>query len=92
MIKYPQNMKLKVLQYNVIIKKEGTNFIAYVPTLGISDFGKSIDIAKKNIQAAIECHIEGLLKTESDIPTPDIEDYYVSQMQVKIPGNIKLAF
>lgn len=57
------SMKTTVLSYTVIIRKEGKEFVAHVPTLGISDFGASVDAAKKNIQAAIACHIEGLGKT-----------------------------
>ncbi len=85
-------MKTTVLRYNVIINKEDKYYVAYVPTLGISDFGKSVDQAKTNVQEAIECHIEGLIKTNSDVPAPDSKDYYVSQTEVTIPGNIRFAF
>ena len=40
-----KGMKTTILKYNVIIKKEGKYFVAYAPTLGISDFGKTIDLA-----------------------------------------------
>jgi len=45
-------MKTTVLSYTVIIRKENKDFVAYVPTLGISDFGASVDAAKKNVQTA----------------------------------------
>ena len=63
------DMKTKVLRYNTVIRKEGKDFVAYVPTLGISDFGKTLDQAQKNVKKAIECHIEGLAKTGFEIPT-----------------------
>lgn len=56
-------MKVNLLKYNVVIKKEGKDYIAHVPTLGISDFGKTIEEAQENTKNAIRCHIEGLLKT-----------------------------
>ena len=75
-----------------MIKKEGRYYVAYVPTLGISDFGRSVDIARRNVEAAISVHIEGLIKTGNEIPGPDSSDFYISQSQVSVPANIKLAF
>lgn len=75
-------MKKTILSYNVIIKKEKKDFIAYVPTLGISDFGKTFELAQKNIKAAIVCHVEGLKKAKEEIPTPDSTNYFVSQVSV----------
>ena len=66
-------MKTTILRYEVIFRKEGKYFVAQVPTLGISDFGESIEDAKRNVQAAIECHIEGLVKTKTEVPLPDSE-------------------
>ena len=47
-------MKNIILKYNVIIQKEGKHYVAYVPTLGMSDFGKSIEEANKNVHEAIK--------------------------------------
>ena len=85
-------MKSTVLKYNVMIKKEGKYFVAYVPTLGISDFGKTVDDARKNVEQAISIHIEGLIKTDSEVPAQDSSDFYISQYQVNVPANLKLAF
>jgi len=85
-------MKSTVLKYNVMIKKEGKYFVAYVPTLGISDFGRTVDDARKNVEAAISVHIEGLIKTDSEVPAQDSSDFYISQYQVNVPANLKLAF
>ena len=85
-------METKVLRYNVIIKKEGKDFVAYVPTLGISDFGKTVDDAKRHVKDEIECHIEGLVKTKSEVPFPDTQDFYISQTEVILPKAIKFAY
>jgi len=85
-------MKTTALKYNVMIKKEGKYFVAYVPTLGISDFGKTVDDARKNVEQAISIHIEGLIKTDSEVPAQDSSDFYISQYQVNVPANLKLAF
>ena len=86
------HMKTTALKYNVMIKKEGKYFVAYVPTLGISDFGKTVDDARKNVEVAISIHIEGLIKTDSEVPAQDSTDFYISQYQVNVPANLKLAF
>lgn len=85
-------MKTTVLSYTVIIRKEGKEFVAHVPTLGISDFGASVDAAKKNVQVAIACHIEGLGKTNTAVPLPDANDFYVSQASITAPAGIRFAF
>lgn len=85
-------MKTTVLSYAVMIRKEGKDFVAYVPTLGISDFGASVDAAKKNVQAAIACHIEGLGKTDTAVPPPDTNEYYLSQASVPAPPGIRFSF
>jgi len=86
------HMKTTALKYNVMIKKEGKYFVAYVPTLGISDFGRTVDDARKNVEQAISIHIEGLIKTDSEVPAQDSSDFYISQYQVNVPANLKLAF
>jgi len=83
------HMKTTALKYNVMIKKEGKYFVAYVPTLGISDFGRTVDDARKNVEAAISVHIEGLIKTDSEVPAQDSSDFYISQYQVNVPANLK---
>ncbi len=84
-------MKTSILRYQVFIKKEGKDYIAYAPTLGVSDFGTSIDAAKQNIHDAISCHIEGLQKTNTEVPMPDTDDVYISQTEVAITGNFRFA-
>ncbi len=84
--------KTNILRYNVIIQKEGKYFVAYVPTLGISDFGKTIEQAKKNVRGAIACHVEGLVKTNTEIPQPDVQEFYLSQTEIPAPANLKFAF
>ena len=84
-------MKTNVLKYNVIIKKEDKYFVSYVPTLGISDFGKTIEAAKENTKKLIECHIEGLIKTDTEVPSPDSGEFYISQSEVSLPANIRFA-
>jgi len=84
-------MKTTLLRYSVLIKKEGNNFVAYVPTLGISDFGKTVDEAQHHVRDAIACHIEGLVKTGNDVPTPDSKDIILTASEVPSPKGIRFA-
>jgi len=85
-------MKTKVLKYNVIIRREGKQYIAYVPSLGISDFGSTIHKAKSNVHNAILCHVEGLIKTNSEIPHPDTDEFYISQSTVLVPESTSFTY
>lgn len=85
-------MQTTVLKYNVIIRKQARDFIADVPTLGISDFGKTLTEAKRNIKQAINCHVKGLIKTKTEIPSPDVEDFYISQTEITVPTTVKFAY
>lgn len=90
-------MEKKVLNYRIIIEKEKdeagkTVYVAYCPTLGISDFGDTVEQAKEHMEEAIECHIEGIIKTGDEVPAPDIKDVYISLAEISVPKNIKLAY
>ena len=84
-------MKTTILHYQVIIHKQGKDYVANVPTLGISDFGSTLELAKKHVQKAIECHVEGLIKTKSEVPAPDPPDYYVSMAEVNLSQPVRFA-
>lgn len=85
-------MRTNILKYNIIIRKEGKHYIADAPTLGVSDFGKTIEEAKENIKGAVKCHVEGLIKTKNDVPAPDSEEFYISNTEIILPKNLRLAF
>jgi predicted RNase H-like HicB family nuclease len=59
------------MQYTVIIENAGNNYSAYVPDLpGCISIGKTIEETKKNIQEAIELHLEGMREDGLPIPEP----------------------
>ena len=81
-------MQTKVLNYRVIVEKEkqkkGEVYIAYAPSLGISDFGETIDGAVQNITDAIKLYVETLLDLKKPIPEPDSGEYFITTKSVKI--------
>jgi predicted RNase H-like HicB family nuclease len=94
---YNAIMDIKILNYRVIIEKEKLKdkfiYVAYAPSLGLSDFGKSIEDAVKNIKMAIKLYIETLIELKKSIPHADSEDYFVTttRLELDFPSN-KLAF
>ena len=59
------------LKYLYIIEKGKRNYSAYVPDLpGCISTGKNKKDIEKNIQEAIEFHIEGMLLNGEKIPEP----------------------
>ena len=81
-------METKALNYRIIIEKEkkkkGSLYVAYVPTLGISDFGKTVEDATVNVTKAIKIYLETLLQLKKSIPTPDTEEYFVTSTKIEL--------
>lgn len=54
---------MKTYTYRTIIEPDEKCYHGFVPLLkGVHTFGKTIEETKENLQEAIQCHIEGLLK------------------------------
>lgn len=90
-------METRVLNYRIVVEKEKQNkgylYVAYVPSLGISDFGKTIEEAVKNTEKAIKLYLETLIDLKKPIPTPDNEEYFVTSKKVELTISSKnLAF
>lgn len=86
----------KVLDYRVIIEKEyyddGTLvYSASCPTLGVFDYGDSIDAVLKSIQDGIELAIECLAEEGSEIPVDRVQETVIANTQVPIPYRARLA-
>lgn len=81
-------METTILNYRIIIEKEsqkkGYIYVAYVPSLGISDFGKTVDEASSNIKKAIQLYIETLIELKKSIPIPDSDDYFVTSKKIEV--------
>jgi predicted RNase H-like HicB family nuclease len=59
------------MRYAIVVEKAGNNFSAYAPDLpGCIATGSTVKEAEKEIQAAIQFHIDGLREDGLPIPTP----------------------
>lgn len=88
-------MQKQVLNYRIIIEpeKQGkrTVYNAYCPTLGVADYGDSIDEVLKSIKDGIELAIECLRDEGKEIPVDNIEKQVVITAQVEVPANAKVT-
>ncbi|TSC64067.1 MAG: Uncharacterized protein G01um101493_248 [Microgenomates group bacterium Gr01-1014_93] len=88
-------MQKQVLNYRIIIEPEKMGrkvvYNASCPTLGVYDYGDSIDEVLKSIKDGIELAIEVLKDEGKELPVDDIERGVVAITQVNVPSNIKLA-
>lgn len=83
-------MQTKILNYRVIIEPEtypdGTKvYNAYCPTLGVVDYGDTIEKALESLKDGIELAVETLVKEKSEIPTDDVANQIVTSTQIKVP-------
>lgn len=66
------------MPYTIIIENAGSNYSAYAPSLlGCIATGKTIDEVKKNMDEAIEFHLEGMVLEGLAIPPPDPDARYI---------------
>jgi predicted RNase H-like HicB family nuclease len=66
------------MRYAIVIEKGESNYSAYVPDLpGCVAVGDTIEETEREIQEAIEFHIEGLRADGLPIPEPSSRVKYV---------------
>lgn len=60
---------MKSFVYRTIIEPDEKGYHGFVPLLrGVHTVGKTIEETKKNLDEAIRCHLEGLLKDNIEPP------------------------
>ena len=65
-------------RYAVVIEKADHNYSAYVPDLpGCVSAGDTVEECRRNIQEAIELHLEGMREDGDPIPEPTTVAEYV---------------
>jgi predicted RNase H-like HicB family nuclease len=65
-------------KYLIIVEETDTGYSAYSPDVpGCGSTGKTQEEVERNIQQAIEFHLEGLREEGYDIPEPSSYSAYV---------------
>lgn len=88
----------KILNYRVLVEKEvyedgSPVYVTQVPSLGISDYGETIEEALANTEKLVKFHVESLIEEGEAVPAPDdFRNIIVTTSQVEISSAKKLAF
>jgi len=62
-------MKNSIYTFRIMVEKDGKGYHGFVPALkGVHTCGRTIEETKKNLDEAIRCHVEGLLKDGEPVP------------------------
>lgn len=70
---------MKTYNYRIIIEPDDKGFHGFVPLLrGVHTSGKTVEETRENLQDAVQCHLEGLLK---DNITPPRQSNAIESMQ-----------
>ncbi|MDO8498940.1 MAG: type II toxin-antitoxin system HicB family antitoxin [bacterium] len=70
---------MQTYTYRIVIEPDEKGYHGFVPLLkGVHTSGKTLEETKKNLQDAIQCHLEGLLK---DNITPPKQSDAVESIQ-----------
>jgi predicted RNase H-like HicB family nuclease len=84
-------MQTQILNYRIIIEPEKmgrkTVYNAYCPTLGVADWGNSVEEAIKHIQSLIKFHIECLLEDKVEVPMDNLDKEIVASTRISIAGS-----
>lgn len=79
----------KILNYRVIIEKErypdgSVVYSTSCPTLGVFDYGATIDQTLKSLQDGIEGMVAFLAESQQEIPTDLLEESLVTSAAVRV--------
>ena len=88
-------MQKQVLNYRIIIEPEkmGKKIVynAACPTLGVYDYGDSIDEVLKSIKDGIKLAIECLRDEGQEVPVDNIAEQVVVTTKIDAPSDIKIV-
>ncbi len=80
-------MEKQILNYRIIIEPEkykngSTVYVAYCPTLGISDYGDTIEEVLQSIKDGIQLAVEFLTKEHKEVPNDRIEEQIITTASI----------
>ncbi len=90
-------MEAKVLNYRIIIEPEKYPddrkvYNAYCPTLGIADYGDSVEEVLESIKDGILLAVESLIEKEQEVPIDNLEEQIVASAKISLSPNLKPVF
>lgn len=86
-----------MLNYRIIIEKEKYEngsfvYVASCPTLGISDYGDTVEAVLASIKDGIELAVESLVEEGKEVPVDDVEEQIITSAKISRPSGVKISF
>lgn len=86
-------MDTKALDYRIIIEPEkyqdgSVVYVAYCPTLGISDYGDTIEEVLVSIRSGIQLAVESLVADKQEVPADVVQDQIITTARINFPENL----
>jgi len=79
-------MEKHVLNYRVIIEPEKigkkTVYNAYCPTLGVADYGDSVERVLESIKDGIRLAIDCLLEEKKEVPKDNVNEQLITTVNI----------
>lgn len=77
-------MKDTIYTFRVMIEKDGKGYHGFAPTLkGVHTYGTSIAETKRNLNEAIQCHLQGLMKEGASVPKEEDSFEFVQSFSAR---------
>ena len=89
-------MEKKLLNYRIIIEKEkyedgSTVYVAYCPTLSISDYGDTVEAVLASMKDGIELAEESLVKEKQEVPVDHMDEQIITSTKISVSSNVKVV-
>ncbi|MEK7504219.1 MAG: type II toxin-antitoxin system HicB family antitoxin [Patescibacteria group bacterium] len=89
-------MDAKVLDYRIIIEPEkykdgSVVYVAHCPTLGISDYGDSVEEVMESIKDGIKLAVESLVSEKQEVPIDEVSDQIITTARINFPIGLSYA-
>ncbi|MEK7127314.1 MAG: type II toxin-antitoxin system HicB family antitoxin [Patescibacteria group bacterium] len=90
-------METKILDYRIIIEPETRDdgsavYCASCPTLGVYDYGNSVEEALKSIKDGIQLAVELLAKEKKLVPMDNLDSQIITSMKIAVPYKPNFSF
>lgn len=89
-------METKVLNYRIIIEPEkypdgSLVYNAYCPTLGVADYGDTIEEVLESIREGVTLYVKTLVEDGEEVPADKLGEELITSTQVSAPRGAKIA-
>lgn len=75
-----------------MIEKERNVYLSYCQSLGLNDYGKTIDEALNRMRNLIKFHIESLSKLGYPVPVEKETTTLITSIEIPLSSSVKISY